>query len=274
MARPLRPLVPGGVYHIMARGNDKRAIYLDDADHVAFLAILGRTIARFGWRCFSYCLMGNHFHLLVQTPEPNLPRGVQYLKTCYAQHFNRVHECSGHLFGGRYKSPLIQQDGYLLEVFRYIARNPVRAALCDQPSDWRWSAHPALVGAVPPPKFLDVRGAHAWFGSPIDPRNYAEFVAGPSLIDYEPRGAVFGDEEFKRSVLPPKAPDRDVPVREWGEGRPRLGEIFERWSGVEAVGIAYRTYGYPLTAIAGHRNCGVSTVSRWLREYEAGMSGW
>ena len=274
MARPLRPLVPGGVYHVIARGNNKAPIYLDDADHAAFLGILARTVSRFGWRCFSYCLMGNHFHVLVQTPEPNLPRGVQYLKSSYAQWFNSRHDHWGHVFGGRYKSPLIQQDSHLLRVFKYIALNPVRAGLCEVPGEWWWSAHGALVGTVQAPKFLDVAGAHGWFGDSRDRRNYAAFVAGDDAVDYEANCAVYGDDEFKRSVLPPKAPDRDVPVREWGEGRPNLAEIFDRWSGVEAVGIAYRCYGYPLTAIASHLKCGVSTASRWLREYEAGMSGW
>ena len=268
MARPLRPLVPGGVYHVLARGNNKAPIYLDDSDHAAFLGILARTVSRYGWRCFSYCLMGNHFHLLVQTPEPNLPRGVQYLKTCYAQYFNRTHEHVGHLFGGRYKSPLIQQDSYLFEVFRYIARNPVRAGLCEDPADWRWSAHPALIGAVLPPRFLDVAGAHAWFdGAP----EYARFVARSGPTAYEPVGAVYGDAEFRRSVLPPTSPSDEIAERDWGDGRPPVNEILDRTPGAEGIAIAYRTYGYALAPIAAELGCHVSTVSRRLARYETEM---
>jgi putative transposase len=271
MARPLRPLLPGGVYHVMARGNDKGAIYLDDEDHAAFLGILARTVSRFGWRCFSHCLMGNHFHLLIQTPEPNLPRGAQYLKTVYAQHFNRRHEHTGHVFGGRYKSPLIQQDAHLLEVFRYIALNPVRAGLCRGPLDWRWSAHRALVGAEPPPRFLDVEGAHSWFGSTVDRRRYEAYVKRDHPVAYEPRGAVYGDDECKRSTLPATRPDPNIAMRDWGDGRPPLPEILERSTGPEAIWIAYRRYGYTLTGIAAERGCHVATVSRHLERYEREM---
>jgi REP element-mobilizing transposase RayT len=272
MARPLRPLVAGGVYHVMSRGDGKAQIFLDARDHLAFLERLGLTVSRFDWRCLSYCLMDNHFHLLVQTPQPNLSRGVQHLKTAYAQFFNRRHNRWGHVFGGRFKSPLIQQDAHLLEVFRYIALNPVRAGRCLDPRAWRWSAHAALMGDVPAPDFLDEHGAHAWFGTPPDRRNYESFLGAPSSLKYEPRGAVFGDEEFKRSVLPPTRPDRDVPVREWGEGRPPLAEIFLGSSRIEAVSIAYRLHGYPLSSIARHVGCDVSTAGRWLRQYEARMS--
>lgn len=268
MARPLRPLVPGGVYHVMGRGNGKAEIYLDDEDCAAFLAIFARTLSRFGWRCFSYCLMGNHFHVLVQTPEPNLSRGVQYLKSSYAQWFNTRHDHWGHVFGGRYKSPLIQQDAHLLRVFKYIALNPVRAGLCESPGEWWWSAHAALVGTVQAPKFLDVEGAHAWFGDSRDRRNYAEFVAAAAPVEYEPSCAVYGDEEFRREVLPPRRPNAELPERDWGAGRPPVAEILRRTPGPEGIGIAYRSYGYALAPIAAELGCHVSTVSRRLARYE------
>jgi REP element-mobilizing transposase RayT len=255
----------------MSRGNDKAPIFLDTQDHLVFLEHLERTVSRFDWRCFSYCLMGNHFHLLVQTRQPNLSRGLQSLNGAYAQSHNQRHNRVGHVFGGRFRSPLLQQDAHLLEVFRYVALNPVRAGLCDEPGAWRWSAHAALIGKEPPPRFLDVAGAHAWFGTPVDHSRYETFVSGPGSMDYEPRGAVFGDAEFKRTVLPAQRPDRDIPEHEWGDGRPPLAEIFERSSGIEPVGIAYRFYGYPLASIARHVGRDVSTVGRWLRDYEERM---
>lgn len=273
MARPLRPLVENGIYHVTSRGNDRAQIFLDEQDHLGFLDELDQAVDRFGWRCFSYCLMGNHFHVLVQTPQPNLSRGVQCLKMAYAQRFNRRHDCSGHLFGGRFHSPLIQADAHLLEVFRYIALNPVRAQLCSDPLEWRWSAHAALLGRAPAPDLLDVDGAHRWFGEPSDPARYERFVKGPSIIEYEPKGAVFGDDEFKRSVLPAKRPSPEIPEREWGDGRPALADVLERSPGSLGIGLAYRTYGYSLPTIASHLGCSARTVGRRLREYEAGMAG-
>ena len=265
MARPLRPLVAGGVYHVMARGNEKALIYLGEHDRLAFLEILGRTVSRFGWLCQSYCLMGNHFHLLLQTPEPNLPRGAQQLKSSYAQWFNKRHGRTGHLFGGRYKAILIQQDAHLLEVFRYIALNPVRGGLCNDPRAWEWSAHGALAGHAAAPKFLAVRRARAWFDSASE---YERFVAGPASLEYEPTGVVFGDADFKRSVLPEEAPDAEISERDWGEGRPSLGQIFGRTPGPAGIAAAYRQYGYGLAPIAAQLGCHVSTVSRRLRRYE------
>jgi putative transposase len=139
MPRPLRPQVAGGVYHVTARGVDHAAVYHKEDDRVLFLALFEKAIARYGWRSHIYCLMTTHFHLLIETPRPNIARGMQRLNGTYAQAFNERHGRGGHLFAGRYFSALLESDEHYVEAFRYIANNPVRAGLCDRPEDWPWS---------------------------------------------------------------------------------------------------------------------------------------
>ena len=268
MARPLRPLVSDGVYHVTARGNQKAAIYLDEIDRTTFLRVLAQVVGRLDWRCLTYCLMGNHFHLLVRTPQPNLDRGMQQLKSAYAQRFNVRHERTGHLFGGRYRAILIQKDRHLLEVFRYIALNPVRDDFCGDPAEWRWSAHAAIAGYAAAPPFLALDEARRWFGEKGREARYAEFVAQAPDLEYEPRGVVFGDEEFKRSVLPSERPSDEIAERDWSDGRPSLSALLSGADELCCIGTAYLTYGYPLSAIAQELGLHVSTVSRRLRRYE------
>jgi putative transposase len=140
MARPPRVQVAGGIYHVTSRGNRRQSIYQDEDDYRQFLALRDRVIRRCGWRFHAYCLMTNHFHLLVETPQPNLSSGMQRLKSQYAAYFNERFALVGHLFQQRFSSRLIETDEYFAEVLRYIALNPVRAGLCEHPSDWPWSS--------------------------------------------------------------------------------------------------------------------------------------
>ena len=154
MARPLRPQVPGAVYHVTTRGVDGCPIYRDDRDRVAFLERLEDVAARFGWRVYAYCLMTNHYHLVVRTPWPTLSRGVQRLNGMHAQRFNQRHHRTGHLFGARFDSPRLKTDAHLLLACRYVVRNPVRARMRGTPAAWRWSSYRATLGLVAPPPFL------------------------------------------------------------------------------------------------------------------------
>ena len=271
MARPLRLAVADGTYHVTARGNERRAIVIDDLDRHVFLRLLGRTIDRFNWRCLSYCLMDNHFHLLIRTPEPNLPRGMQQLKGSFAQSFNRRHARVGHLFAGRYGAQLIQRDAHLLTVFRYIALNPVTAGVCDRPEGWRWSAHAALLGKADAQPFLAVGEALTLFGGAAAHDAYGRFVATDDVSCELPASAAAGDSAFLRAVLPERRPDPEIPLREWGAGRPPLDEILASGDRGAAIARAYRDHGYPMTAIARHLGCHVSTVSRSLRVRERAM---
>ena len=122
-----------------------RKIYANDADRWRYLGILGRVTERMDWMCLSYCLMGNHVHLLLETRSPNLSAGMHRLHGAYAQYFNRRHVLSGHLFQGRFDSPRIESDPQLWMTAAYIARNPVDAGLCREAADWPWSSHAAIV---------------------------------------------------------------------------------------------------------------------------------
>src|SRR3972149_1913919 len=128
MARPLRIEYPGALYHLTSRGDRHGPIFDDDQDRRAFLDILGDVVARFRWQCHAYCLMGNHYHLMIETPEGNLTKGMRQLNGVFTQWSNRRHQRSGHLFQGRYKAILVDRDSYFLELARYIVfgREPRR----------------------------------------------------------------------------------------------------------------------------------------------------
>jgi putative transposase len=141
MARPLRLEFPGALYHVTARGNERKPIARDDLDRELWLHCLERVVFRCGWVVSAYCLMGNHFHLVVETPVPNLARGMRELKGVYAQRFNRRHRRCGHLFGGRYHALLVKRESHLLELCRYVVLNPERAAIPIERYDRdRWSS--------------------------------------------------------------------------------------------------------------------------------------
>ena len=157
MARRLRLEYAGALYHLTARGNERRAIFRNDIDRQRFLALLACEIKEKRWRLHAYCLMDNHYHLIVETPEPNLARGMRRLNSAYSQHFNRRYHRVGHLFQGRYHSVLVQRESYLLELSRYVVLNPVRAGMVDRAHQWPWSSYRATAGLVPAPVFLEVR---------------------------------------------------------------------------------------------------------------------
>ena len=178
MPRKPRVEVAGGLFHVYARGNNRALVFLDDTDLERYLLLLGSVVLDRGWRCLGYCLMPNHVHLLVETPKPNLARGMQVLHGDYGWSFNRRHERCGHVFQGRYGAVLVKTDAQLWTVVRYIARNPVAAGLCSEPEGWRWSSHAAVIGDVPR-GWLDVpRLLTLLSGAGGDPRRrYAELTA-------------------------------------------------------------------------------------------------
>lgn len=148
--------IAGGHYHVSARGTAKAAIFTTDEDRLRFVRILGDVVEQHRWRLYAYCLMKNHYHLALTTPEPNLGMGMSRLNQLYAQWFNHRHDRVGHLFQERYWSQLLEDEAHVLAVVRYIAANPVRAGLCDRAREWPWSSARATAGVVPVPRFLDV----------------------------------------------------------------------------------------------------------------------
>jgi putative transposase len=149
MPRVARIELAGGVHHVTTRGNGKQQVFRDAIDCHVFTRLLRRAVERYGWTCLTYCLMVNHFHLLVLTPDATLGAGMHRLNGRYAQHFNQRHGRAGHVWGDRYHSVLLREDAHLLQAIAYIALNPVRAGLCSGPEDWPWSAHRALLGRAP-----------------------------------------------------------------------------------------------------------------------------
>ncbi|HOT05532.1 MAG TPA: transposase, partial [Atribacter sp.] len=154
MARPVRIEFPGALYHITARGNKKENIFNHDRDRMVFLKILNETIIRYQFICYAYCLMPNHYHLLIETPNGNLSLGIRELNGVYAQKLNWAYKTVGHVFQGRFKAILVEKESYLLELCRYIVLNPVRAGMVQYPWDWQWSSYQATAGQAEKLKFL------------------------------------------------------------------------------------------------------------------------
>ena len=154
--RKLRVQLADIPYHVSARGNRREEIVRDMRDGSRFLAILREVVLRREWTCLCYCLMTNHYHLVVQSPAPDLARGMRELNHLVARTFNRRHGYEGHLFERRYWSEIIETDEYLLNTVRYIALNPVRAGLTVKPEDWPWSSYAASIGLRRPEDFVNV----------------------------------------------------------------------------------------------------------------------
>ena len=156
MPRKLRVQAPGSFYHVMSRGNNKQKIFLSDDDRADFIDVFAAVVSDYSWICYAYCLMGNHYHLLIETPEANVSEGMQRLNGNYCRVFNKKHGRVGHVLQGRYLSSLVENEKYFLVLIRYILLNPVSEGLVDAPKSWRWSSYNATVGLAPPPPFLEV----------------------------------------------------------------------------------------------------------------------
>ena len=178
MGRAPRLQIAGGFLHITTRGNRGQPIFAHALDPALFAHLLTRNVRRLSWRCHSFCLMPNHYHLVVETPEPNLSLGMQRLNGVYAKWFNHAHGFEGHLFERRFRSIAVEREAHMLELARYLALNPVRAGLCRHPAEWVWSSYGAMTGAAPVPEFLTCDWLLSLFGS--DPKraraSFAAFV--------------------------------------------------------------------------------------------------
>jgi REP element-mobilizing transposase RayT len=165
MARPLRLEFNDALYHVTSRGNERRPIFRTIRDRQTFLLFLGMAAERFCWSVTAWVLMTNHFHLVLQTPEPNLSKGMQWLNSAYANWFNRIHGRCGHLFQGRFKAFLIDGERYFADVLRYVVLNPVRAKMCERPEEYRWSSYRATAGLEEAPDWLDLAPVHRLFAA-------------------------------------------------------------------------------------------------------------
>jgi putative transposase len=179
MPRRPRFQAPDAIYHVTSRGTEGRAVFVDLLDRKRFLGVLADVVQHHEWKCGAWCLMTNHFHLLIQTPHADLADGMHRVNSTHANYFNRRYNRVGHLFQSRYSSELVERDSHLLEVCRYIVLNPIRAGLCRRPSAWPWSSYRATAGYVLPPEFLATSWVLGLFNEDPDraARRYIEFVA-------------------------------------------------------------------------------------------------
>jgi len=290
MARPLRIEFPGALYHVVSRGNERKPIVRDDVDREKRLDWLRRTVETYGWRLHAFVLMTNHEHLFVETPEPNLSAGMQYLGGSYTSYFNRRHRRSGHLFQGRFRGHLIEEEGYFLEVSRYIHLNPVRAKRVERPEDYRWSSCGGYVAARRAVGWVSYERVLGEFGRDVGNarRAYRRFLqAGVKQPPASPfreavRGLLLGSEVFVARVrgwLAERADDPGLPDLRGLRPRPpleRIAEVVaehfghktEEWqqgrrvddaSRALAAYLARRKYGYPASQVAatlGYRGHG------------------
>ncbi len=276
MARPLRIVYPGALYHLTSRGDRQEAIFDDDQDRTAFLNVLSEVVFRFRWRCHAYCLMGNHYHLMIGTPEANLTRGMRHLNGVFTQWSNRRHKRSGHLFQGRYKAILIDRDSYFLELARYVVLNPVRAGMVKHPSRWVWSSYGATIGTCRTPVWLTTGGLLAEFGKRRAGarRKYQQFIEegiGAESIWKNLRGQIYlGDDNFveqMRSKLGERDEDVNIPRVQQRGAAPKLSTIRRQHKNRDhAIRAAYETGAYGYQEIAKEFGVHFTTVGRIVRQ--------
>jgi len=284
MARALRIQYEGAVYHITSRGNAREKIFFTRSDREAFLEILTQVVERYGWICHAYCLMTNHYHLLIETPNANLSRGMRHLNGVYTQWVNRQMKRAGHIFQGRFKSILIEKDSHLLELARYIVLNPVRAKMVRSPREWRWSSYRATAGQTAVPDFLTVTWILEQFGDTRSGRiaAYRKFVRqgkGDKIWDQLHRGHLLGTEEFIAQIAPllnEQVKDIEFNRNERLLSRPSLATIFskarDKPSRNECIHQAMRIHEYTLKEIANFTGLHYSTISVIAKRVDQGKN--
>ena len=241
MARKPRPVAPGLVYHVNAKGNGGAPLFLDDIDRHAFCSLLATVVARYGWNVLAWCLMSNHLHLVVETPDPNLSAGKQWLLSQFARRRHRRFGTSGHVFHDRFHSRVIDDDVYLCMAVRYVVRNPLEPGLARSVREWRWSSHAALAGGwddtiTAADRLFDLFGAWGRDGR----ERYMAWVEA-------------GLEETSSDPLPPMAFEL-----------PSITDLIAEHGFVEGAHRA-RDAGHSMRDIARATNVSAMTVSRRLR---------
>lgn len=283
MARPLRIEYDGAVYHVTSRGNARRPIYRDDSDREIFLDVLQKVNKRYNWLCHAYCLMANHYHLVIETPDGNLSKGMRQINGVYTQFFNRRHNRVGHIFQGRYRAILIQKESHLLEVCRYVVLNPVRARLAEKPEEWRWSSYRGTAGIEKPHPSVTSDWVLGQFGKRRREaeRRYREFVhagiGGEKIWKAVKGQSLLGEEGFTEELMGYLKGQKDVteiPRSQRYVDRPALGEIFtddivgRKKKRDRKILDAVERYGYRQKEIADHLGLHYTTVSRIVNEGE------
>ncbi len=283
MSRALRVQYAGAFYHVTNRGNAKQKIFLNNDDYQKFLDTLAAVLKRYNWICYSYCLMPNHYHLLLKTLDPNLSDGMRQLNGDYTQSFNVKHGRVGHLFQGRFKSSLIDQESYYFEVMRYIALNPVRAKLTKTPYSWLWSSYKYLtqgnnsLGYLNTDLALNEYSKNKTKAKQLYKEQINSRVKDETSWDTISNRAVIGSEVFMEKIkrLLIKTRDiKEISKKERFINRPELNKIFSKdstFTKKERNNLIYDTYlkhGYSLSEIGRHLNLHYSSISKIIKKIE------
>jgi len=272
MARPLRLEFAGALYHVTSRGDRREDIYLTDNDRNAYLEILGEVCERYNWIIHAYCLMDNHYHILIETPDSNLSKGMRQLNGVYTQYFNRTHKRVGHVYQGRYVAIIIQKETYLLEVARYVVLNPVRARMVRTAKDWPWSSYRATSGHICPPVWLYTNWIIAHFSrsksTAMD--RYRKFVAEgknqPSIWEQLRNQVYIGNEDYIKQIQTKITKEADLSEIPASQRRPMpksLDFYAQKYNDRDqAMLAAYQSGGYSMKDLAKYFDLHYTSVSR------------
>jgi REP element-mobilizing transposase RayT len=287
MARALRITFPGAFYHVTSRGNERKAVFKSKRDREKFLEYLESASRRYDALTHAYCMMDNHYHLLLETPSGNLPQIMRHINGAYTTYFNIKRDRSGHLFQGRYKAILVEIDEYAKELSRYIHLNPVRAKIVETPEEYEWSSYKFYIGKQKAAQWLYRDFILGYFGKSVSvaQRAYQKFVDAYAHQEYSSpleqvvSSTLLGSADFitfiKENYLSAKKPDKELPALKELVQKPSIQDIFER---VELVFtkdkvmarnvkmyLCQRYTGEKLMEIGSHFGIGESGVSQACR---------
>jgi REP element-mobilizing transposase RayT len=275
MARPLRLEFPGAIYHVTSRGDRQEAIYEGDADRQQWLGILSKICERYNWRVHAYCLMDNHYHILLETADGNLSKGMRQLNGIYTQYFNRQHNRVGHVFQGRYKAILVEKDSYLLELSRYVVLNPIRAGMIKNIDEWHWSSYLITIGKLQPPDWLEVDWLLSQFGLQRKRARggYIDFVREgiglPPVWDNLRHQIYMGSDDFinKHQELISKKQDLDdIPALQKRATPKSISYYQKKYKNEkQAITQAFLSGGHTLKEIGDYYGKHYTTISRIVK---------
>jgi REP element-mobilizing transposase RayT len=275
MARPLRLEFPGAIYHVTSRGDRQEAIYEGDADRQQWLGILSKICERYNWRVHAYCLMDNHYHILLETADGNLSKGMRQLNGIYTQYFNRQHNRVGHVFQGRYKAILVEKDSYLLELSRYVVLNPIRAGMIKNIDEWHWSSYLITIGKLQPPDWLEVDWLLSQFGLQRKRARggYIDFVREgiglPPVWDNLRHQIYMGSDDFinKHQELISKKQDLDdIPALQKRATSKPISYYQKKYKNEkQAITQAFLSGGHTLKEIGDYYGKHYTTISRIVK---------
>jgi len=275
MARPQRLEFPGAIYHVTSRGNEQQDIFADNEDREFFLSILSKVVHRYNWVCHAYCLMDNHYHLIIETLDAKLSIGMRQLNGIYTQNFNLRHRREGPVMHGRFKAILLQRDPFLLEMCRYIVLNPVRTKTVRQPEKYRWSSYGSTAGLTQCPDFLATDWVLRQFGknrksAELQYHAYVHAGVGQSSPwTHLRRQILLGDDEFvgnMEALLSDVGEIREYQLKQRRSNRPTLARLFakvkDKAQRNDAIRSAHIKYLYSLNEIGQFVGLHFATISK------------